>query len=204
MWSKALTGALVCALLLAAQAAHAEHDDWRGKKKHHRHHGPTYDYARVIDVEPIVRHVRVSLPRRECYVETHYERIDYPPAGASHRGAAGSMIVGGLIGAAVGNQIGSGDGRRAATVAGAIIGSAIGHDVADRRVARTAAYGGYSERRPYEVERCDVRYEDSFEERIDGYRVTYLYGGRRYVTHVPYDPGGRIRVRVDVRPEVDY
>ena len=89
------------------------------------------------------------------------------------------MILGGLIGAAVGNQIGSGDGRRAATVAGAVIGSAIGHDAAARRAARYGSYGRreYREARPYEVERCDVRYDEEYERRIDGYRVTYEYNG---------------------------
>lgn len=46
----------------------------------------------------------------------------------------------------------------------------------------------------------EVRYRDSFVERIDGYDVTYEYAGREYVTQLPYDPGERIRVRVDVTP----
>ena len=32
------------------------------------------------------------------------------------------------------------------------------------------------------------------------YRVTYEYQGRRQVTELPYRPGERIRVRVDVTP----
>ena len=51
-------------------------------------------------------------------------------------------------------------------------------------------------------ERCDVRYRDSWEERVDGYDVTYEYAGREYVTRMPYDPGERIRIRVDVTPTV--
>ena len=39
-----------------------------------------------------------------------------------------------------------------------------------------------------------------WQERIDGYRVTYVYHGRRQVTEMPYRPGDRIRVRVDVSP----
>ena len=114
------------------------------------------------------------------------------------------MILGSIIGAAVGNQIGSGDGRRAATVAGAIIGSAVGHDAAARRDARQStdyrdAY--YDNRgREYSVERCETRYRDDWEERIDGYRVTYEYNGVRQVTRLPYDPGDRLRVQVNVRP----
>jgi uncharacterized protein YcfJ len=41
---------------------------------------------------------------------------------------------------------------------------------------------------------------DSWEERTDGYRVTYVYNGRKGVTELPYRPGDRIRVRVDVTP----
>ena len=50
------------------------------------------------------------------------------------------------------------------------------------------------------VQRCETRYRDSWEERTDGYRVTYVYNGRRQVTELPYRPGDRIRVRVDVSP----
>lgn len=204
MFTKLTTGAVAVGLLLAAQGAAA--GNHRGWERHEaRARQADYDYARVIDVEPIMHRVRVSVPRRECYMETRYEEEDYPPRDERPRGAAGPMILGGIIGAAVGNQIGRGDGRRAATVAGAIIGSAIGHDAADRRAARgEGRYAAYEpEPRSYEVERCDTRYVEDWEERVDGYRVTYDYHGRRGVTRLPYDPGERIRVRVDVRPDDD-
>ena len=76
--------------------------------------------------------------------------------------------------------------------AGAAIGAGVGYSSASRR------YG--SETREETVERCDVRYEHTTEERIDGYRVTYEYNGREYTTRLPYDPGERIRVRVAVAP----
>ena len=37
--------------------------------------------------------------------------------------------------------------------------------------------------------------------RVDAYRVTYEYAGRRYQTITDYPPGDRLRVRVDVRPQ---
>jgi uncharacterized protein YcfJ len=100
-----------------------------------------------------------------------------------------------VIGAAIGNQIGSGDGRRAATAGGAIIGATIGHNRAVRR-------GGYEPAPPreYTVQRCETRYHEEWQERVDAYRVTYLYHGRRGVTEMPYKPADRIRVRVDVSP----
>ena len=106
------------------------------------------------------------------------------------------MILGGIIGAAIGNQIGHGDGRRVATVAGAVVGTAIGHDASTRAPQRVV-----TESRPYDAERCEVRYDERVEERIEGYRVTYEYNGIRQTTQLPYDPGDRIRVRVNVQPE---
>lgn len=201
MFSKAMTGLVAAGLLLSTQAAVAGDDHGWKRGKHYAAYEDEYDYARVVDVDPIVRQVRVSTPRRECWVETRYEAVPrYEPQriAGPHRGAAGSMILGGIIGAALGNQVGSGDGRRAATVAGALIGSAIGHDRAERGRSYHAERG--YEERPYDVERCDVRYDTDYEERIDGYRVTYLYNGREQTTRLPYDPGDRIRVRVNVRP----
>lgn len=202
MFTRVTTGVVAAGLLLVAQSAAAgNHRGWDRYARAER--DPGYDYARVIDVEPLVSRVRVSVPRRECYVETRYEESYPAPRAEPPRGAAGQMILGSVIGAAVGNQIGRGDGRRAATVAGAIIGAAIGHDAAARGAGREPVrYGGYDpEPRSYPVERCDTRYVESWEERVDAYRVTYEYYGRRYATQLPYDPGERIRVRVDVQPD---
>jgi uncharacterized protein YcfJ len=151
-----------------------------------RHSRPSdYDYAPVTRVEPIVRQVRIETPRRECYDDVRY--VDsHPPH------VAGRTLLGGIIGGVIGHQIGSGRGNDAATVAGAIIGAGIGHDSARRE------YG--SATREEVVRRCDVRYEREYEERIEGYRVTYEYNGREYTTRMPYDPGERIKVRVAVAP----
>ena len=197
MLGKVVTGLVSAGLLLGGQAAFADHGygNWKGQPSSGRY--SDYDYARVIDVDPIVRHVRVTVPKRECWTETRYEEV----SSGGPRPTAGSTILGGIIGAAIGNQIGRGDGRRVATVAGAVIGSAIGHDAADRRNARYGNGPVVTESRPYDAERCEVRYEDSYEDRVEGYRVTYEYNGRRQTTQLPYDPGDRIRVRVDVHPE---
>jgi len=198
MWSR--TVLVTCGLLAMTQTAFADpHGRYRWDDDERPYPGPQYEYARVVNVEPLVREVRVTTPRQECWTETRYEQVEY--GGRTVHPAAGSMILGGIIGAALGNQIGGGDGRRAATVAGAIIGSAIGHDVAERRNGGRYSDTEYSETRPYDVQRCQVRYDESHERRIDGYRVTYVYNGREFTTRTPYDPGDRIRVRVNVEPE---
>ena len=76
----------------------------------------------------------------------------------------------------------------AATVAGSMIGAAIGHGPV-RRVDVAEP-----------IERCATRYENRLEERIDGYQVLYRYHGQTYSTRMPYDPGKKIKVRVDIRP----
>jgi uncharacterized protein YcfJ len=202
MLTKAIPALAAAGLLLGGQAAFADHGRWQDEDYRNRDR-TEYDYARVVDVAPIFRNIRVSTPRRECWNETRYEEVRYSEGSREPHRAAGSMILGGLIGAAIGNQIGHGDGRRAATVAGAVIGTAVGHDAAANRQDRYGGYGrrDYRESRPYDVERCDVRYDDEYERRIDGYRVTYVYNGRTHRTRMPYDPGDRIRVRVDVLPE---
>ena len=41
----------------------------------------------------------------------------------------GGTVLGAIVGGALGNQVGKGDGRKAATTAGALAGGAIGHDI---------------------------------------------------------------------------
>ena len=151
-----------------------------------RHNRDDYDYAPVTRVEPIVRQVRIETPRRECYDDTRYVESPNPNVGAQ-------TVLGGIIGGVLGHQFGnSGHSRDFATVAGAAIGAGIGYDSATRRYPAST--------REEVVQRCDVRYEHTTEERIDGYRVTYEYNGREYTTRLPYDPGERIKVRVAVAP----
>jgi uncharacterized protein YcfJ len=152
----------------------------------------SYVYARVVDVEPIVRHVTVQRPRRECWEEIVYQR---EPAGRPF-GAAGQTLAGGIIGAAIGRQFGGGSGRDAATVAGAIAGSA----VANERAHRVVAARGPGAVHAVPVERCEVVNERFTEERIDGYWVTYAYQGQRYRMRTSQPPGDRVQLRVSVQP----
>jgi uncharacterized protein YcfJ len=186
---------LAAAALAVSTGAFAQ-DRYDGRyddRDESRYDDGAYEYARVIDVDPIVHRVRVSTPQQECWNETRYEQPRYENSPQR----TGSTLLGAAIGAVIGHQIGHGDGRRVATVAGAVVGGAIGRDQADRRTAQNG-YG--PQPRGYDIQRCETRYAERWEERTDGYRVTYVYNGRRQVTELPYRPGNRIRVRVDVSP----
>lgn len=177
-----LTGLTVTTAALAAPPP------W-SNARHNRGDHDGYDYARVVYVEPIVRRIRVETPRRECWDETRF--VESRPH-ISDPAVGGRTLLGGIIGGVIGHQFGSGRGNDAATIAGAVIGSSIGYDSARRQV------GVVTEERV--VQRCATRYERDYEERIDGYRVTYEYNGREFTTRMPYDPGNTMRVRVAVAP----
>lgn len=53
--------------------------------------------------------------------------------------------------------------------------------------------------REREVQRCST--VDTTRMQLQGYEVRYLYDGREYTTRLPYDPGTRLRVNVNVQPE---
>lgn len=194
---KMVVGLMVTTFTVASASAVAgdRYDD-RGYDSRYENdrYDDSYDYARVVDVEPLVSRVRVSTPRQECWDETRVDNRGYRND-VLPRTNAGGALLGAVIGAAIGNQVGSGSGRRAATVGGAVIGAAIGNRQVEKRNGRYGSSG-----REYTVQRCETRYQDEWQERVDGYRVTYVYNGRRQVTEMPDRPGDRIRVRVDVSP----
>ncbi len=82
-------------LLLSAQTAVADDDDGRKHGRSIAARQSRYDYAQVVDVDPIVRQVRVR--RRSAWsatIETRYEE----PVGRAPPAPRGVVILGGLIG----------------------------------------------------------------------------------------------------------
>lgn len=173
-----LTVTLAAATALLAAPAFAGHDeqDWT--------------YAKVVRAEPVYDRIRVSAPHQVCHEEPVVERTVY-----RGRSDPGAVLIGGIIGGVIGHQFGSGRGNDAATVAGALIGAnhAANRHYEPRRVVERTAY----------ETTCRTVHDSRYEERISGYDVTYRYHGRLYHTRMPYDPGKRVRVRMDVSPAYD-
>lgn len=136
------------------------------------------DYARVLNVTPQVE--RVNVPEQQC-------RTEYVTETSRGRSVGGS-IIGGIAGGLLGSQVGRGNGRVAASAAGAIAGAVVGDRIDNDQ----------QEVRERPVQRC--RSVEHWESRTTGYSVNYEYQGRKYNTVLPYDPGNRMRVAVDVRP----
>jgi uncharacterized protein YcfJ len=156
----------------------------------HEHRTTRYVDARVVAVRPIVREVAVERPREECWNEIVEVREPSSPYGV-----AGPTLAGGIVGAAIGRQFGSGSGRDAATLLGAIAGSAVAHDRAVRNQA-----GQPVRIREETVQRCRVVTERHVERHTEGYDVTYEYRGRRHHMRTSEPPGKRVRLRVSVQP----
>ncbi|MDX1406086.1 MAG: glycine zipper 2TM domain-containing protein [Woeseiaceae bacterium] len=176
-WITTLSSMAIASLVLVVSPANAGHNK------------AVYDYARVVSVEPVIRYVTVQTPVRECWEDVHtYTTSHY------NGNKAGKTLFGAIVGGVIGHQFGSGRGNDAATVAGALIGAG----VANSRSRHEPDY--YTTRHSQPVRRCHTTYETHEEERIDGYHVIYAYHGRKYATRTPYDPGKKIRIRVDVRP----
>ncbi len=152
----------------------------------------SYVYARVVDVEPIVRHVTVQRPREECWEEVVYQR----EGGSRPGNVAGQTLAGGIVGAAIGRQFGGGNARDALTVMGAIAGSAVANGRANRR----AVESNPGVVRAVPVQRCQTVSERHVEERVEGYWVTYVYDGQQYRMRTSQPPGNRVQLRVNVQP----
>ena len=182
---KQMTGMFLIAVIgaMSTVSVHAT-------EQHVAEDGMFYAEAEVTDVQPIVRVVRVTTPRRTCWDEpvrqTHHGYGRRP-------GSYTSTVLGGIIGGVVGNQFGSGSGNTAMTAAGALLGASVGRDAAMRRQGHPGYYSTMEQR-------CEVEEMVHEEERLDGYRVTYFYQGRSFVTRMAQDPGSRIRLRVQVDP----
>ncbi len=168
------------------------------------HYQAHQDYAQVISARPILREVRIREPRQECYDERVVYRDEYQSRhdrdGSRAERTLGT-VIGGVIGGAIGHQIGDGSGRKIATAIGAVIGADVGRN-AVRDTQRNAYRGddrGYRESVAYEP-RCHTVESARYEQRIEGYDVTYRYNGQDYTTQMPYDPGSRLPVQVDVSP----
>jgi len=168
--------------LLANERHSGDYDDHYYSDRHYQQRD--YDrkqMARVINVEPIYRNIRVSTPHRDCNRDYNNHRTN----------SYTSTIAGGIIGGVIGNQFGKGSGNTALTVAGTLLGGSMGRDL------------GYNTARSNHYDRddsCRVSHDYHYKQQLDGYFVTYKYKGQRYTTEMDRHPGKYIPVNVTVAP----
>lgn len=185
---KTVKSSVAIALIVFATAAGA--GDGHKKQKFERQQ-QSFEYAKVVSVQPLYREVRVSSPVRECWDEPVYHTEN------RRQNSAGGMLAGGLIGGIIGHQFGKGRGNKLATAMGTIIGAQVGHDAVNGKnhASSQTTIAGYREQ-------CNVRHQVSYEEVLDGYDVTYKFRGQRYQVEMPYHPGKRIKMRIEFSPVI--
>jgi uncharacterized protein YcfJ len=145
------------------------------------------DTARVRNVEP--RYENISVPRNECSTQWVTEQ-QAAPASRNY----GGLAIGGVAGALLGNQVGGGRGRDAATAVGAVVGALTGEHFANQN-----GWGGYqqaSQPQQRQVQNC--RTVNDVQSRLTGYQVEYEYRGQLYSTVTREKPGRTLPVRVSV------
>lgn len=140
-----------------------------------------FGWADVLRADPVQGVVRTNVPQQQCYDQ---QVVQHNPGNS----AAGT-VLGAVIGGVLGSTIGKGNGRTAAVVGGAVVGGAVGNHVSDR--------GG-----DYASTQTNCQQIDAItdQRRIIGYDVEYRYRGEVYTSRLNYDPGERLRVRVQVQP----
>jgi uncharacterized protein YcfJ len=157
------------------------------------------DFARVINVTPQVE--QINVPRQDC--RTEYETTQRYPVRErepERERSAGGAIIGGIAGGLLGSQVGGGNGKIAAAAVGALTGAIVG-DRVDNNGNNNNYNNNYNSQPSYEsrpVRQC--RNIDHWETRTTGYAVTYEYHNRTYTSVMPYDPGSRLRLHVQLTP----
>jgi uncharacterized protein YcfJ len=143
------------------------------------------EYATITKVQPNYQNVSVPQHRTDCRI------VEVPIYGGRSQASTGDTIVGAIIGGAIGNQVGGGSGKDAATVLGAIIGA----DVANKKGGQERIIG-------YRQEQVcnNVTFYET-QEQLKNYTITYEWNGMqgRTVSYNNYRVGDRIPVTVSIQ-----
>ncbi|WP_305062066.1 glycine zipper 2TM domain-containing protein [Lysobacter changpingensis] len=136
-------------------------------------------YATVIGTDAIRETSTTSTPREVCEDVVVQERAP------ERDGNVGGTVAGAVIGGLLGNQVGGGNGKKAATVGGAVAGGFIGNQIDKRHV------GGKVTSRT--ERQCHTVSSTSESSRVVGYNVTYRNpDGTTGTMRTDSKPGSRI------------
>ena len=144
------------------------------------------------------------------YNNNGYNNNGYASQGST-AGRTVATVIGGVLGAALGSQVGGGSARYATSAIGTMVGGLAGQKVYEssqrNRYPRTGVVQVCD---PVQVNNTGYpgnyntsgygQYSQVNNANVTAYDVTYEYGGRQYTTRTNYNPGNRMRVRVDVNP----
>jgi uncharacterized protein YcfJ len=128
--------------------------------------------GRVITSTPIIQ--QVAVPRQVC--------TNSQVATQGQKSGAGALM-GAIAGGTVGNSVGAGSGRTAATMLGVLGGAILGDKVEGAPAPEVRT-----------VQNCTNQV--FYENRTTGYHVVYEFAGKQYTVQMPTDPGPTVRLQI--------
>lgn len=123
--------------------------------------GSFVDSATVNSVEKVYKQYMVEEPYQDCYIKETLQQ--------SGDGSATNEIMGAILGGAIGNQFGEGDGKEAMTLAGIFLGASIANDA---EKANSTGQVVVSQ------EVCENKVRQKIEKRLSHYKINVEYEGR--------------------------
>jgi len=133
-------------------------------------------FAQIVAVQPITQSVTSSKPRQVC----RDEQVAVPET-YKDKHQIGGAVVGGLVGALAGNQVGGGNGKKLATVGGAAAGAFAGHEIQKRHQENNATH---TETRNV----CHTVTDKTTATKTVGYDVTYTLNGQAGHIRMDHNP----------------
>jgi uncharacterized protein YcfJ len=128
--------------------------------------------GRVISSTPVIQ--QVAVPRQVC--------TQSQVATQGQKSGAGALM-GAIAGGTVGNNIGGGSGRTAATMLGVLGGAVLGDKIEGAPAPEVRT-----------VQNCTNQV--FYENRTTGYHVVYEFAGKQYTVQMPHDPGPTLRLQI--------
>ena len=144
--------------------------------------GSFVDSATVNSVEKVYKQYMVEEPYQDCYIKETLQQ--------SGDGSATNEIMGAILGGAIGNQFGEGDGKEAMTLAGIFLGASIANDA---EKANSTGQVVVSQ------EVCENKVRQKIEKRLSHYKINVEYEGRDLSftsKRRPYDDVIKVKVTV--------
>jgi uncharacterized protein YcfJ len=134
-------------------------------------------FAQVVAVQPITESSTTSKPRQVC----RDEQVAVPET-YKDKHQIGGAVVGGLVGALAGHQVGGGKGKTLATVGGAAAGAFAGHEIQKKHQENNAT-------RTETRNVCHTVTDKTTSTKTVGYDVTYTLNGQAGHVRMDHNPG---------------
>jgi uncharacterized protein YcfJ len=144
--------------------------------------GSYTDYATVTSVEKVYKQYRTEEPYQECYIKETLQNAG--------DGSATNEIIGAILGGAIGNKLGEGDGKEVMTLAGIVLGASLANDA---EKANSTGQIMVSQ------EVCETKVKTSIVRKLSHYLVHIDYEGRDLSftsKRRPYDDVIKVKVTV--------